>query len=1081
MASFATRFHASSPNNDPPPKRTSWGDPRDGSGSGSGSGNGNGRDPPAHANDRAFPHVKDLVAAAQPTFDPSVALPEYLKEAESCLQISKTSLSFGKADIAFRDYLKASDILLNIIPRHKDFGFFEYNNQSWSQRNKAAKNVVKSMGAQMEGVRKIIEDNNIRHNTRQRSTTSGYDAVALPSSYIDQQQNRPQSHASPPSTDVGVQHVPESLRVQKARPTSVSKPDHLRSGSLPTANDLSSRFARLRTNGAGPAPAPGSLEMPDAASFTANGVNGAPKPFGPRDMPAVPPSLPPKLPVAATGMPKPPDPTFSAAQSARASREIHRPPTERNKSYYGQPIANISNPQLQRHKEEVQPYRPRTPNGMNLAIVSKSNSAEIPHHDIVDAELLQRYISKYNVLLVDIRDRPQFDEGHIFATSIICIEPLELKEGMSAEMLEERLVLAPDKEQNLFARRNEFDIVVYYDQSTSDNSYLRGSPTMTRAPHLRAFFDTLYEFNEYKPLKDGRPPALLRGGLDAWVDLMGSHSLATSRTAAMLGTTRQRPTTVGPGRPLGRQRLVSTNSRVEVRDRRLRNQKFLDENEQRAWRQQAQQEEVVHNDDAHASDNEYAETEDEPPASPYVPDYESFLRRFPATEQQSMVAPPRRPVVPAKRYEPPPLPSMPSRPAPAVPRPSYTGQAEIIQAQAPLARVTSASRQQLYSSSQNLTRRRIPRTGLTNFGVTCYMNSTLQCLSATIPLANFFLDEGAYKRNVQKNWKGSSGIMPEIFANVIRSLWKGDVDMIKPTTFRNFCGRMNREWVIDRQQDAKEFFDFLVDCLHEDLNIAWERTPLKPLTTEQEMQRERYRITEAAPIEWQRYEHRDRSFVSSLFAGQHASRLRCLTCNNTSTTYEAFYSISTEIPRSRPGDIYECLQSYTKEERLAPDERWKCPHCKCERDATKQIILTRLPQFLVIHFKRFSASKTESARKIHSPIDFPLHGLTMDPYVLSPKQPQPQPQSDQINGEAKDKDGPDPATLPPFTYDCYGVLRHLGSSGDGGHYISMVKDQGRGCWRKFDDERTVDFDPAQLSARDRLQNGEAYILFFQRR
>lgn len=361
------------------------------------------------------------------------------------------------------------------------------------------------------------------------------------------------------------------------------------------------------------------------------------------------------------------------------------------------------------------------------------------------------------------------------------------------------------------------------------------------------------------------------------------------------------------------------------------------------------------------------------------------------------------------------------------------------------------------------------------------MNSTLQCLSATIPLANFFLDEAVYKQNVQKNWKGSEGIMPEMFANVIRALWKDDVNMIKPSTFRNFCGRMNPEWVAHRQQDAKEFFDFMVDTLHEDFNIAWQRTALKPLTTEQEMQRERYRITDAAPIEWQRYEHRDRSFISSLFAGQHASRLRCLTCNNTSTTYEAFYSISTEIPRFRPADIYECLDSYTKEERLAPDERWKCPHCKCERDATKQIILTRLPQFLVIHFKRFSASKTESARKIHSPIEFPLHGLNMDPYVLSPKVPEHSATNGNSNSDAKEKDGPDPATLPPFSYDCYGVLRHLGSSGDGGHYISLVKDQGRGCWRKFDDERHVDFDPGLLSGRDRLQNGEAYILFFQRR
>ena len=131
-------------------------------------------------------------------------------------------------------------------------------------------------------------------------------------------------------------------------------------------------------------------------------------------------------------------------------------------------------------------------------------------------------------------------------------------------------------------------------------------------------------------------------------------------------------------------------------------------------------------------------------------------------------------------------------------------------------------------------------------------------------------------------------------------------------------------------KDAKEFFDFLVDCLHEDLNINWQRTPLRPLTFAEEMQRERMPVPKVSRIEWDRYCHREESFISSSFAGQHASRLRCTTCQRTSTTYEAFYSISVEIPTSGTGDIYSCLRSYTQEEMLSGDEVWKCPYCKCE-------------------------------------------------------------------------------------------------------------------------------------------------------
>ena len=155
MASFASRVpFINSSNANGTPKRSSWGDSRDP------------RDPPIHANDRAFPHIKDLITQAQPIFDPSTPVTEYLRQAENSLKTSQTSLSFGKVDIAFREYLRASEILLNIIPRHKDFGFFNYNNPKWSQSNKNARNVVASMSAQMEGVRKIIEDNNNRVLTK---------------------------------------------------------------------------------------------------------------------------------------------------------------------------------------------------------------------------------------------------------------------------------------------------------------------------------------------------------------------------------------------------------------------------------------------------------------------------------------------------------------------------------------------------------------------------------------------------------------------------------------------------------------------------------------------------------------------------------------------------------------------------------------------------------------------------------------------------------------------------------------------------------------------------------------------------
>lgn len=794
------------------------------------------------------------------------------------------------------------------------------------------------------------------------------------------------------------------------------------------------------------------------------------------------PSLPPKIPLD-TSLPRAPDPAYSPIYTVpsqppsnppRTSTENFRPMNPRY-SHLNQSPRNGQSP----NGLDDNPYRSRTPNGIHTVKALASSTADLPHRSTITAQELLDHLRRYSILLIDARPREDFDNGHIYAKSIICIEPVALKENVSAEELEERLVVSPEHEQLLFERRNEYDMVVYYDQSTISTSYLAGPPVGTTAPHLRALHDTLYEFNAYKPLKDGRPPTLLVGGLDAWIDHLGQQSLATSSTAAVLASIQRKRPVAKPGRPLGRvPTMASANSSLEVRKRRLRKLSQLDSEELKEWLEKSKTEEIDASaylgEATLAEEPEEDREQSETPVSPFVRSYEDFLRRFPEPHsiQQSMVTAQHEPPVATKYATA--VPTAPSRPAPAVPRPSYSGVSDGRQIQAPLKRQNSAQKTALYTSNSLINRLKLPRTGLANFGVTCYMNSTIQCLSATVLMSKFFIDD-RFRFYVQKNWKGSQGVMPGLFANLIRSLWKNDVQVIMPTSFRNFCGRLNQEWTIERQQDAKEFFDFLVDCLHEDLNVNWQRTPLRPLTFEEEMQRERMPVAKVSRIEFDRYCHREESFISSLFAGQHASRLRCTTCKRTSTTYEAFYSISVEIPSSGTGDIYQCLRSYCQEEMLSGDEVWKCPYCKCERVATKQIIITRAPQILVVHFKRFSASKTQSARKIHTPVDFPLHGLRMDDFVYS--LPRQNGAGDAPGSVTQDTTS---ATEPPFTYDAYGVLRHLGSSLGSGHYISSVHDASRQCWRKFDDGRVTDFNPRDLPFKDRLQNEQAYIVFYER-
>jgi ubiquitin carboxyl-terminal hydrolase 8 len=94
---------------------------------------------------------------------------------------------------------------------------------------------------------------------------------------------------------------------------------------------------------------------------------------------------------------------------------------------------------------------------------------------------------------------------------------------MSGDDLDATFVLAPTKEQGFFAERHKCNLVVYYDQSTSDNKFLSGSTNDEHLIALRSLHMAIYDYSYQIQLQN--PPRLLVGGLDAWVNLVGKQAL----------------------------------------------------------------------------------------------------------------------------------------------------------------------------------------------------------------------------------------------------------------------------------------------------------------------------------------------------------------------------------------------------------------------------------------------------------------------------------------------------------------------------------------------------------------------------
>ncbi|KAM9222135.1 ubiquitin carboxyl-terminal hydrolase 43 [Leptosomus discolor] len=167
----------------------------------------------------------------------------------------------------------------------------------------------------------------------------------------------------------------------------------------------------------------------------------------------------------------------------------------------------------------------------------------------------------------------------------------------------------------------------------------------------------------------------------------------------------------------------------------------------------------------------------------------------------------------------------------------------------------------------------------------------------------------------------------------------------------------------------------------------------------------------------------------------------------------------------------ECFQLYTKEEQLAPDDAWRCPHCKVPQQGMVKLSLWTLPDILIIHLKRFR-QVAEHRHKLTTLVRFPLRGLDMAPHMA---------QRGQAGGQLLGRWAPwqPPFCLPPscprdYLYDLYAVCNHHGSM-QGGHYTAYCCNALDGRWYSYDDSRVEGVQEAEVSTRS------AYILFYQRR
>eukprot|EP01119_Soliformovum_irregulare_P010385 TRINITY_DN254_c0_g1_i1.p1 TRINITY_DN254_c0_g1~~TRINITY_DN254_c0_g1_i1.p1 ORF type:complete len:927 (-),score=294.62 TRINITY_DN254_c0_g1_i1:361-3141(-) len=194
-------------------------------------------------------------------------------------------------------------------------------------------------------------------------------------------------------------------------------------------------------------------------------------------------------------------------------------------------------------------------------------------------------------------------------------------------------------------------------------------------------------------------------------------------------------------------------------------------------------------------------------------------------------------------------------------------------------------------------------TGLINLGNTCFMASSLQCLSNTTPLRKFFL-EGTYRNDINRdNPLGMGGEIAEAYAGLLQQLWAGTHTAVAPREFKSRLENFAPQFAGYQQHDSQELLAFLLDGLHEDLN----RIKKKPSTQNPEVSEGRSEA-EVAEEAWTMHKSRNDSAVVDLFQGQLKSTLVCPDCSRVSITFDPFMYLSLPLSHKTSRQIAVTVQ-----------------------------------------------------------------------------------------------------------------------------------------------------------------------------
>ena len=180
-----------------------------------------------------------------------------------------------------------------------------------------------------------------------------------------------------------------------------------------------------------------------------------------------------------------------------------------------------------------------------------------------------------------------------------------------------------------------------------------------------------------------------------------------------------------------------------------------------------------------------------------------------------------------------------------------------------------------------------------NLGNTCFMNSSIACLSNCTELTTYFLS-GKYKSEINKNNKeGLKGNLAIEWNSLLEEYWNSNARTGNPSAVKSTVARKVRKFGGFSQQDSNEFMTEFLAILNEDLNKT-DNKKYEQLKEKGENERE----LDCAKRFWDLHVKLNNSIITDLFSGLFRTEVQCTNpdCQYKNITFDAFNTLILPIP-----------------------------------------------------------------------------------------------------------------------------------------------------------------------------------------